>query len=234
MLGPLAIGLAYTAPLITPRLELRERVLGAIGSQPQSIAAPARFAPKRPGRSWTSGTWLPYAAMLIVAVGLGGYASRLQARVTDLESRLAQATTTMLATNRALDAAQRVADNAQSAMAVLAAADLQQIDLAGQTAAPSAMARALWSRQRGLVFTATNLPPLPEGRTYQLWVVTAQMPVSAGIFAPDTSGRGIGVFTTSPDIGAPKAFAVTVEPAGGVPAPTNTNFYLLGAPAPQL
>ena len=90
-----------------------------------------------------------------------------------------------------------------------------------------ASARAFWSRSRGMVFTGTNLPPLPPGRTYQLWVVTAQAPISAGLLTPDAQGGVSGTFATPVDIPTPVAMAVTIEPAGGVPAPTGDK-YLVG------
>jgi anti-sigma-K factor RskA len=142
------------------------------------------------------------AALLVLAVGIGAYAVRLQTRVAEL----------------------------QSAMGVLAAPDLVRIDLAGQAAAPQASARALWSRQRGMVFTAASLPPLPAGRVYQVWVVTGTAPVSAGLLTPDASGGGTAFYDTPPDIPPPTAVAVTIEPAGGLPAPTGA-FYLMGTPS---
>ena len=90
------------------------------------------------------------------------------------------------------------------------------------------MGRAFWSPSRGLVFTASHLPTLPAGRVYQLWVVTASGAVSAGVTQPDTTGRVRSVTrpaTTSPAI----AVAVTIEPEGGVPAPTG-EMYLKGSP----
>jgi anti-sigma-K factor RskA len=113
---------------------------------------------------------------------------------------------------------------------VLVAPDLARIDLTGQEAAPAASARALWSRERGLVFSAERLPPLPPGRVYQVWVVTADAPVSAGLIVPDASGSNLSFFSTPPDIAPPVAVAVTIEPAGGVPAPTGDK-YLVGTPS---
>ena len=78
-----------------------------------------------------------------------------------------------------------------------------------------------------MVFNASNLPPLPAGRTYQLWVVTAQAPISAGFLTPDARGSVSEVFNTPPDIPQPVAMAVTIEPAGGMPAPTGEK-YLVG------
>ena len=112
-------------------------------------------------------------------------------------------------------------------VAVLTAPDVARVDLSGQPAAPAASARAYWSRSRGMVFTGTNLPQLPAGRTYQVWVVTDQAPISAGFLRPDPQGGVSGTFATPPDIPQPTAVAVTLEPEGGVPAPTGDR-YLVG------
>ena len=114
-------------------------------------------------------------------------------------------------------------------LAVLAAPDLQRIDLAGQPTAPQASARAFWSRSRGLVFTASNLPTPPAGKTYQLWVLTKQpAPISAGLFKPDSQRTGCrGLRHAAQNLPQPIGMAVTIEPEGGVPAPTGDK-YLVG------
>lgn len=218
-----ADALARTVPQRTPSPALRARVLGAIAGSGRET-----FPDRRPRPIATS--WWPLAAALVLAVGLGAYAWSLQRRLSVLEARLGDAERRASAAQQATIEARRVADRVQIAMTVLAAPDLARIDLAGQSVAPRATARALWSRQRGMVFTAANLPPVPAGRVYQVWVVTARAPVSAGLFTPDVSGGAATFFETSPDIAAPLAVAVTLEPAGGVPAPTGER-YLVGAPS---
>src|SRR5262249_19323092 len=116
--------------------------------------------------------------------------------------------------------------------AVLAAPDLARIDLAGQPVAPAASARAFWSRSQGLVLTASNLPALPRDRVYQLWVLTGQpAPLSAGLLKPDNQGRVTAAFPMPSDIPTPVSVAVTLEPDGGVPAPTGEK-YLVGTVGP--
>lgn len=110
---------------------------------------------------------------------------------------------------------------------IATAPDVRRIALAGQPAAPRATGRVFWSPTRGLLLTAANLPPLPAGRVYQLWYVTAAAPVSAGLVTPDASGQSLITSPTNSRV-QPKAFALTIEPAGGVPAPTGA-FYLLGS-----
>jgi anti-sigma-K factor RskA len=56
-------------------------------------------------------------------------------------------------------------------------------------------------------------------------------PISAGwLLKPDASGRANVLFDTPADLPKPQKMAVTIEPDGGVPAPTG-DMYLLG-PAP--
>ena len=180
------------------------------------------------GRSRSYTSWLAAAASVALAVALGGYAAQLRGRITTLEGRLRDATLRAEAGDRLVADARRTAFEAQSAVAVLAAPDLARIDLAGQPAAPSASARAYWSRSRGLVFTASNLPAPPPGRAYQLWVLTKQpSPISAGMLKPDVNGRVNVTIETPFDLPTPVAMAVTLEPEGGVPAPTGDK-YLVG------
>jgi anti-sigma-K factor RskA len=205
-LRPVMAALASTVPQVTPRSELRARVIGRVPGGAGRPRVPDEDASMFPGVVVLS--WLGMAAALVLAVGAGVYAVALQRQVADLRARF---------------------DQAQSTTAVLAAPDLARIDLQGQPAAPDARARALWSRSRGLVFTAANLPPAPAGKNYQVWVVTAQAPVSAGLLMPDATGGGTQYYMTPPDIAPPLAVAVTLEPAGGVPAPTGDK-YLVGMP----
>ncbi len=134
----------------------------------------------------------------------------------------------MDASERLVADARKVAADAQISLVVLTAPDMTRVELAGQPAAPRATARAFWSRSRGLLFTASNLPPLPAGRIYQLWVVTAPAPVSAGLMNPDANGAVSAIFTSPANVARPTAMAVTIEPDGGVPAPTGA-MYLVGA-----
>jgi anti-sigma-K factor RskA len=225
--------LARAVPVRTPRPQLRQRVLDSLAQSPHGVH-PLREERRVPvAVPAAARSWLPLAALLVLTIGIGAYAARLQTRVADLEARLDQAILQASAAETAVADARRVGTELRSAMGVLAAPDLVRIDLAGQPTAPQATARAMWSRARGMVFAASNLPPLPAGRVYQVWVVTGPAPVSAGLLTPDAEGGGLTYFSTPPDIPPPAAVAVTLEPAGGVPSPTGA-FYLIGKPAATL
>jgi hypothetical protein len=216
---PLLQGLGQAVPQVDPPAELRARVLNSVASRSQ-IATRSAASPV----AW----WLATAASLALAAGLTLYTAQLRSRITDLETELRDTRARADAAQLQMVDAQRTATGAQTAVAILTAPDVARVDLAGQQpVSPAASARAFWSRSRGMVFNASNLPPLPAGRTYQLWVVTAQAPISAGLLTPDTQGSVSEVFNTPPDIPQPVAMAVTIEPAGGVPAPTGDK-YLIG------
>jgi anti-sigma-K factor RskA len=212
--------LAHTAPQTDPQPALRARVLGSIA---RTVVVPPR-------RAWHISLgvpWLAAAASLALAVALGAYTAALRARVGILEGQLRDAVDRAALTERQIADVRRAAADAQSQVAILVAPDVQRIDLAGQAAAPQAAARAFWSRSRGLVFTASNLPSLPTGKVYQLWVLSAQpAPISAGLLRPNDGGRVNTTFDTPLDLPQPTGMAVTIEPEGGVATPTGDKYLL--------
>jgi anti-sigma-K factor RskA len=244
----ISVGLTQAVPLVDPPLALRARVLTSVTGKrfgptavPDLSPAPTQAAPAatttviRERRSAWPG-YLAAAAAVLVAVAAGSYALQLQGRVDRVEQELAQATTRatqaqqdLVSLRRALSDAQVQTQGLRLEAAVFMAPDVNKIDLAGQPVAPGASARAFWSRSRGVVIAANNLPALPAGKTYQLWFVPGNAaPVSAGLITPDATGAATVHFITPP--ATPEkiaAMAVTLEPEGGVPAPTGDK-YLVG------
>lgn len=148
--------------------------------------------------------WLAAAAGFVLALFLGGAWWR------EREGR------------RALEA--RVAEQGEL-LATLLARDVGVANLAATGKPPSA--RLFWNPQRQRVVMAVfDLPPAPAGRTYQLWAIaTGLPPVSLGTFNTEPDGR----LTAALDVPAGLAFdltAVTEEPAGGSPQPTQNPFLV--------
>ena len=111
----------------------------------------------------------------------------------------------------------------ESRMATLTSPDAQPVSLTGQDAAAEARARAFLDRENSRVLLYVyDLPPLPPGQTYQLWVIVDGMPISAGTFdvAPDGTARYDAEPITTLSAEQSVAIAVTAEAAGGVPQPT--------------
>ncbi len=172
--------------------------------------------------------WLLAAAATFVALAtsLGwmsarGEVARLRATVADLRS-----SASAMMNVRAESSRER--SDRQRAAAILSARDVATTTLAGVSPADAARARVYVSPTRGLFLAAEALPRLADGRVYQLWSIVKGVPVSGGVFALDESGQAQVLADAPP--GPVDAFAVTLEPAGGVPAPTGDK-VLLGVPA---
>ncbi len=245
---PLTHRLAAAAPLREPRADLRARVIQAVtGSPPQTNAgnialplvapAPASASamdraapPRRTGGAARLLFRLAAAALLIVAVGLGWFAAQQFNLARALQDNLDGANRRATLAELEVTTAQRAAAESRQRAAILAAPDALTIGLAGQPAAPDAVARVFWSATEGVVFTAAGLPALPAGRVYQLWFVPNASPVSAGLLTVDDGGRVAASVARPDDVTAPVPMAVTLEPEGGVDSPTG-EVYLLGRPS---
>lgn len=92
-----------------------------------------------------------------------------------------------------------------------------------------------WNRQRQVALVhALRLPPLEPGRTYQLWLIPeGGAPIPSSLFVPGPDGVALVPNVRVPTLerGRYAAFAVTVEPAGGSPAPTTAPRFVAALPS---
>jgi anti-sigma-K factor RskA len=155
--------------------------------------------------------------------------------VAALEAELAKREESLEAERQELQRVERVVASLQSerdeTLSLLSAPQVRVIRLAGLSPSPSASAYLLWNpvARAGALLTS-GLPQIPRNRVYELWAIAGkEPPMAAGIFEVDVDGKA---FFRLPPL--PKAkqrfdkFAVTDEPAGGVPNPTGP-MHLLGS-----
>jgi hypothetical protein len=84
--------------------------------------------------------------------------------------------------------------------------------------------RVYIDRSRGVLLIASNLPPAPAGKIYEMWTIgkgAGAKPVPAGLFQSDPSGAAVHLQRgpVDPNLGV---IAVTLENEGGSQAPTST------------
>lgn len=111
----------------------------------------------------------------------------------------------------------------------------EQRTLTYMAAAPDRSVNMLWSSQRsasarGMMFMSNDgrigllavldLPPLPDDRVYQIWLIKGGLRTSGGTFTVDASGYGQTVLQLVAPVGEFDAIGITVEPAGGSSGPT--------------
>ena len=78
---------------------------------------------------------------------------------------------------------------------------------------------------------AFDLPPLAEGRTYEVWLVTKDSQfISAGRLDTDTEGASNRIIDLPSDVPKVTAIAISDEPTVGSPKPTGPNFVKADLP----
>ena len=244
---PVTHALVHGTPPLDAPAPLRARVLGQVtGTTPRDTRqgasspldplgstrdAPETLAPFVTPRRRGPGAlfWLA-ATLLIAAAGAGGWrVAELDRQVQDLRAALNAATSLTERAEAQMEAARTATAEREAVLAIVTGPDVQYLDLAGQPLAPRASARALWNTAADMVFIATGLPALPAGDVYQLWFVLPDAPLSAALLEPDQDGEATVMLVVPDTVTLPAVMAMTVEPAGGVPAPTG-DLYLLGQP----
>jgi len=220
--------LAAVAP-VAPRPEVLTRLLARV----EEPAGAKRRAPARRNRGGMMA--LAVAASVLLALGLGSLSAILNTRLeqervarADLEEALAYEESISWSLvrqveterSRRVQVEQRLVGLSR-VVATIEAPLVRSLALAGQGDFHAAMAKAYIEPESGrLILYAHNLPPVPDGRTYQLWVIVEDQKRSAGVFQSDSHGEAKYDTGRLPDLEGPVTVAVTLEPEGGVPQPT--------------
>jgi anti-sigma-K factor RskA len=201
-----AAALAHNVPQQLPPPELREHVLSRIRAEAQSMTPPDTSTSTQtppPAQTQGGGSLIPWAIAACFAIStVAMWMERGQ---------LQQDNNALISENRDL----RNRDNfAKMKIATLSA----QVE-----AYAKATAVIIWDpeMQRGVVKLA-KIPPPEAGKDYQLWVIDPKypQPVSGGVVSVSEDGIARVAFQPDKPISKADNFAISVEPAGGVPAPT--------------
>jgi anti-sigma-K factor RskA len=211
----LAALLALSAPPAEPSMRVRQQLLERLraGRETSEAAAPApRREEKQRAHFWTWANlgWAVAAVVLVAGAALMLEENRrVHNQVQGLQAEIA--------------GKQQELDRTRAVLDLLRSTDTMRVHLiSGSAPWPWPEGKVYYHPKKGLLFVASNLPPLDPGMSYQLWFVPeGGAPASAGVFWPDAKGNATMMMPLAPiPPKAPKAFAVTVEADGGAPAPT--------------
>ena len=229
-----AAGLAFVGGAMEPSPQLRDRILiqvrnelaGKIQASHDSArqSERAKIVPFEPQRRnvWTSIGSLGAIAAAILFLAL--IASII---VLWRQNRAARTELARLSTE--LRRAEAQIQKEQEAIALLSTPGARMTELVGTKMAPGAHAMIAYDKSGNAMLVAKGLPVVPPGKAYQLWFIVGNHKMPGKVFALDETGRGDLKDQIPSAALAGAVFAVTLEPAGGVVAPTGEIFLVSGS-----
>ena len=203
--------LPYAAPPLTPSPALKRKVLESVRAD-SGRTAPAGWLP----RLWAQPANALAALALVAAIAALAWGLAANRQVAGLRAEL--------------DADQAQSASQQAALGLLADEDSRLFRVPATDAGEAASALfVVGADGEQFALIANGLQPLDQELVYQVWLIAGETPVSGGVFEVGAGGAGILLVSASElDSTQFELIGVSIEPAGGSPAPTGA-IVLLGA-----
>jgi len=216
--------LGLTAPPAAPPAHVKDALLRQVRAERTAQArraggfAPEEKQPRSSGWGWLTPAF-GVAAVVFAALAAAIWMKdvRDNRRIQELEGQLAAVHSQSA----------QIARAAHETDHLLGMPGTMHVVLAAQPGGPGGRAGILYNPHMGMAMCAGEIAPAPSGKSYQLWLVPMTgEPVSLGVFS--AANETMTVVVHVPPGLEPRAFAVTVEPRGGMPQPTGPK-VLVGA-----
>ncbi len=226
--------LPLTAEEMHPSPAVKERILNSIRSAPvhedQGIAA--KIASLLGFRNPQFGFAVSFA-LLMIAAGLGYYSMLLREVIRQRDQNIVSMQNDMSQQQKRFVLLQNELVRKQELLNVLQSPKIDVVIMNGLEVNPAGYGKIIWDPdKKSAILQISNLPAVPNGKDYQLWVIKDKKPISAGVFTVNDP-LNESLFKIDELVETNKksinAFAITLEPKGGVPQPTG-QMYLLGSP----
>jgi anti-sigma-K factor RskA len=243
-----ASSLAYAAPLAEPPSDLRSRILAGVradgakrpAAKDEVVEGGARKASRaeskvvlfaRPERNrWSTAMKVGALAASIALIAMAAALVVLWNRYNAMRQEFAQLTDRWELAQADLRREREQLAHQQEALALMTSPNANVTALAGTDVATRAHGKFVYDRNTGrAMLMAYDLPPAPAGKAYQLWFIAEGKPPMPGrVFNTDSAGHAEMSEQLPEEARGASVFAVTLEPSGGVTAPTGAK-YLLGS-----
>lgn len=216
----------------TPRPALKQEILDTINNQDQpgainrpSLEAKATHKEEKQ-RRFKNLPWLMVAASavfaVISAIAAANYYMKWQDAEQELDAVIAQNQSMAQDYNRVNQQFER----AQNELNIVSSPEYNIVKMEGLPLSPESQAIIYWNESTQDVYlNVKQLPAPPQDKQYQLWAIVDGAPVDAGVFELAEGEDGL---LKMKSIANASAFAVTLEPRGGLPAPTMDAMFVLG------
>jgi anti-sigma-K factor RskA len=192
----LTSAMAYLAPEQKPAKNLRRRLLLAAGAPERGF-----------GWQWIGGLAAVAAALAVIVFNMRQDVGAREARILALERELSTAKVELAQVNELYEFLRQPAT-----VGVKFGVEQNQ----------PPRGQVFLNRERGVLLLAANLPAMPAGKIFEMWLVPkgGGAPVPAGLFRA-ANGQGVHFRSGPVDLANVAAVAVTLEPEAGstVPSP---------------
>ena len=216
---------AYLRDILKSRIEKEAQSPPSIVRFPEQVK-PVSYQPAPPRRSFGQ-SFIPWAVAASVAllaiVSFLAWQDEKQ-RAASARQQVAALQSESAELRARADRQAVKAQEIEQINAVLTAGNSEVIPLKVD---PAYSAKIYWDRQKNRWLVAVDLPRPPEGKGYQLWFVTPDAKISAGMIKTDETGHGFNIVDIPPAIGTVAFAAITVEPESGSEQPTSP-IYAIG------
>jgi anti-sigma-K factor RskA len=202
--------LAFDSSEQEPPWSVRERLLSNLKQFSEPV--PSHFRARRISVATTHRS-LPWAVAASVALLAIVSIANFRGIITSREAELVRLTAELRQQKESVDQLRQIND-AQSSPGSRA------IVLPGQPPVANSSAKIYLDTRNNLWVVTTDMPPPPEGKVYQLWLVTKTAKISAGLIRQAATGQGFLAVKLPASMNEVIAAAITLEPEGGSPQPT--------------
>ena len=203
--------LPYAAPPVEPSPRSKEALMRRVAAD-QRAASTTRNQPSRLRglrfENFFSAFSLGVAVIAIVwVIVLNGQVTRLRNEISAL--------------NNALVAQSNELEQINTKLSQATPSAVITVSLKGTDVQPQAQGQLIADpSSQSAVLVIVGLTPLEAGKTYQVWLIQGETPVSAGLLKVDANGQGVLVVSSETPIGSFDALGISVEPEQGSPQPT--------------
>jgi len=207
---------------------VRERILAQVQPEENELSEKAEnemSSSDEDTNNFDRGTFAIAAsfALLLVTLSLVFYSFNLSTEISNQEEVIEEQ-------QARISELQNDVQQKEELLSILESREVDLVMMSGMEVNPNGYGKVIWdSESNRALLQVSNLPAVPSDKDYQLWIIKNNKPVSAGVFAVNDPGKDSFFKIEEMAAGeqAADAFAITMEPKGGMPQPTG-DMYLMG------
>jgi len=207
---------------------VRERILAQVQPEENELSEKAEnemSSSDEDTNNFDRGTFAIAAsfALLLVTLSLVFYSFNLSTEISNQEKVIEEQ-------QARISELQNNVQQKEELLSILESREVDLVMMSGMEVNPNGYGKVIWdSESNRALLQVSNLPAVPSDKDYQLWIIKNNKPVSAGVFAVNDPGKDSFFKIEEMAAGeqAADAFAITMEPKGGMPQPTG-DMYLMG------